>query len=71
MNQQIDKITTALVQLHTSLERGEQAKLLVSDRLYANVTIAFGKYKRKINHKRQHVRATLEQNEIVLHSLKN
>ena len=69
VNQQIDKITTALAQLNTSLERGEQAKLLVSDCLYANVTIAFGKYKRKINHKRQHVRATLEQNEIVLHSL--
>src|SRR5690625_379798 len=69
VNQQIDKISAALAQLHTSLERGEQAKLLVSDRLYANVTIAVGRYKRKINHECQHVSVTLVQNEIVLHTL--
>lgn len=60
VNQQIKDITESLSQMDVYLGKEEEAELLIRNVLYGNVTIAFGKYKRKMNNKRQNMRIKLE-----------
>lgn len=68
---QIEDIDDQLSQMNAYLGQEENAVLNVRNYLYSNVIIAFGKYKRKINNKRQNVKVALDKNEIVLQALKN
>src|SRR5699024_2539452 len=63
---QIEDIDDQLSQMNAYLGQEENAVLNVRNYLYSNVIIAFGKYKRKINNKRQNVKVSLDKNEIVL-----
>lgn len=69
VTEQINHIDLELAKLDAFLGDEACAELIIKNTLYSNVVVSFGKYKRKINRNRKHVRMKLEQNEIIMHSL--
>ena len=67
----IDLINKELEELDAHLGSEEEAHLTVKNHLHSNVIISFGKYKRKINQPRRRVQLRLNNNDIVIHALKN
>lgn len=71
ITEKINLITEKLEIMDAHLGSEEEAHLIVRNNLHPNVTISFGKYKRKINKPRQTVQLKLNNNDIVIHALKN
>lgn len=58
-----------LEEINSRLGSEKEAYLIAEGKVYPNVIVAFGKYKRKMSRMRQHIKIRLEQNEIVINDI--
>lgn len=70
ITKKFNHINEKLERMDAYLGSEEKAYLVVKNHLHPNVVISFGKYKRKINKLRRTVQLKLENNDIVIHALK-
>lgn len=71
VTEKINLINEKLEKMDAHLGSEDEAQLIVKNNLHPNVIISFGKYRRKINKSRQTVQLKLNNNDIVIHALKN
>ncbi|RKQ37507.1 DUF342 domain-containing protein [Oceanobacillus halophilus] len=63
---QLDKVNTIINTLNSQMGDMNQSKLIVRDKIYQNVFVTFGKYKRFINEDNYYVQLRLIKNEITM-----
>lgn len=71
MIEKIKAIDEQLSQMSAILGSEKEANVVIKNNVFPNVIISFGKYKHKIDRMHNHIRITLDQNEIVMHALES
>ncbi|AIF45463.1 hypothetical protein X953_11810 [Virgibacillus sp. SK37] len=64
VNKQLEDINQLLLEIGFEEDKNREASLVVRNNLYANVTVAFGKYQRTIDANQHYVKVSLKDNEV-------